>query len=388
MSRICINKTESYDEFIKKVIQVYKDRNWVYYDFSCNSNLMKRIVENWRNNAFNLAFAGYKPSYPGYNAEENNNFTEISKYFACGSEEEVYKKIGITKFNRDSNFYKCMIESFFGLALVHEEVGRCFMRAYMLWQNSVAVGCAGYSKRLQKDIPYYFTFFNKKVLFINPIVGIVKWLDVGVGTPEKLIIEKNKETVDVVLKFQNRKIQLCRWFENEKRLAIQRKAKKGYSDRKAAERDKKNELGHKIKETAWQTTDLGEFKGSKYNIRTHSIICLMVYGIESMLLALMGSNSILSVDHISGKHSDNRIDNLMVVSNHSNNVKKGKENYYGFMFDFGAFFLGLPQTKEIPITEESIEEIRTEIETQQPFDWDVMLTPEQLASMYGFSIVY
>ena len=116
MSRICINKTESYDEFIKKVIQVYKDRNWVYYDFSCNLNLMKRIVENWRNNAFNLAFAGYKPSYPGYNAEENNNFTEISKYFACGSEEEVYKKIGITKFNRDSNFYKCMIESFFGLA--------------------------------------------------------------------------------------------------------------------------------------------------------------------------------------------------------------------------------------------------------------------------------
>lgn len=171
---------------------MYQDRNWVYYDFSLDSNPMKTIVEDWRNNAFNLAFAGYKPSYPGYNAEENNNFTEISKYFACSSEEEVYKKIGITKFSHDSNFYKCMIESFFGLALVHEEVGRCFMRAYMLWQNSVAIGSAGYSKRLQKELPYYFTFFGKKVLFIDPIVGIVKWLDVGIGIPEKLIIEKNK----------------------------------------------------------------------------------------------------------------------------------------------------------------------------------------------------
>lgn len=92
MSKIYINKTESYDEFIKKVVQVYQDRNWVYNDFSCNSNLMKRIVEEWRNNAFNLAFAGYKPTYPGYKAEENDNFIEISKYFTCSSEEETHKK--------------------------------------------------------------------------------------------------------------------------------------------------------------------------------------------------------------------------------------------------------------------------------------------------------
>lgn len=368
MSKIYINKTEFYHEFIKKVVQVYQDRNWVYNDFSCNSNLMKRIVEEWRNNAFNLAFAGYKPTYPGYKAEENDNFTEISKYFTCSSEEETHKKIGSVKFTRDSTFYNCFVESFYGLVLVHEEVGRYFMRAYMLWQHSVSVGCAGYSKRLQKDIPYYFAFFNKKVLFINPIVGIVKWLDVGIGTPEKLIIEKNKETVDVVLKLQNRKIQLCRWFKTEKRLAIQVKAKKGYSDRKAAERAKKIELGHKVKETCWQTTSLGKLKDSAYNIRAHSLICLMVYGLEPMMFALMGENSIFSVDHISGKHSDNRIDNLMIISNHANNVKKGKENYKGFIFDFGAFFLGLSKPKEIHVIEENIEEIRTEIETQkQPF---------------------
>lgn len=338
---------------------MYKDRNWVYNDFSSNSNLMKRIVEDWRNNAFNLAFAGYKSTYPGYKAEENDNFTQISKYFTCSSEEEIYRKIGSMKFTRNSTFYNCLVESFYGLVLVHEEVGRSFMRAYMLWQHSVAIGSTGYSERLQKEIPYYFTFFGKKVLFINPIVGIVKWLDIGIGTPEQLIIEENKETVDVVLKFQNRKIQLCRWFKTEKRLAIHRKAKKGYSDRKAAERAKKNELGHKLKETCWQTTSLGKLKDSVYNIRVHSLICLMVYGIEPMMFALMGENSIFSVDHISGEHSNNKLENLMIVSNSANNSKKGKENYKDFMFDFGAFFLGLPQSKEMLV----IEEIETEIET-------------------------
>lgn len=181
---------------------------------------------------------------------------------------------------------------------------------------------------------------------------------------------------------------MCRWFKTEKRLAIQIKAKKGYSDRKAAERAKKIELGHKVKETCWQTTSLGKLKDSAYNIRAHSLICLMVYGLEPMMFALMGENSIFSVDHISGKHSDNRIDNLMIISNHANNVKKGKENYKGFIFDFGAFFLGLSKPKEIHVIEENIEEIRTEIETQkQPFDCDSVLTPEQFASMFGFSIV-
>ena len=110
----------------------------------------------------------------------------------------------------------------------------------------------------------------------------------------------------------------------------------------------------------------------------------MVYGLEPMLPALMNSNSIFSVDHISGEHSDNRIENLRIVSNNDNNSKKGKTDFDSFIFDWGLFYLGLPQPKE----EEQVQEVEEKKQVEViGFDWDAELSPLEFASLYGCSVV-
>ena len=377
-----VSKKEGYTSFMGRVKEAYSNREWVYNEFSMKNELVS-VAESWRNDGYNFALMGYKPTYEEYNEQENQSFTKLSKFFACGSEKEVYSKIGTEKYNPETEFYNLFIESFYGLAMVHEEVQRSFMRAYTLWQHSISAGCAGYSERLQKYLPYYFTYFGSKVLFIDPVKGEVEWLEVWTGTPTSMYIEKYKEYVEVFVEYEKRKRPICRWYREEKRLNFQVKRHKGHSDRKEAERREKRAAGHKVKETTWQTTALGNFEGSAHNIRTHSLICLMVYGLEPMLPALMNSNSIFSVDHISGEHSDNRIENLRIVSNNDNNSKKGKTDFESFIFDWGLFYLGLPQPKE----EEQVEEVEEKQVQVKGFDWDAELSPLEFASLYGYSVV-
>ena len=376
-----VSKKEGYTSFMGRVKEAYSNREWVYAIPELE-NILSSVCENWRNDAFNATHGFEVGSY--YYDDTNSDFTKLSQFFACDSEQEVYKKIGTQEYSKGSAFYKFMVESFYGLAMIHEEVQRSFMRAYMLWQHSISVGCAGYSERLQRSLPYYFTYFGSKVLFIDPVKGEVEWLEVWTGTPTSMYIEKYKEYVEVFVEYEKRKRPICRWYREEKKLNFQVKRHKGHSDRKEAERREKRAAGHKVKETTWQTTALGNFEGSAHNIRTHSLICLMVYGLEPMLPALMNSNSIFSVDHISGEHSDNRIDNLRIVSNNDNNSKKGKENYSKFIFDWGLFYLGLPQPKE----EEQVQEVEEKKQVEViGFDWDAELSPLEFASLYGYSVV-
>lgn len=382
MNELILTKKENYNSFMSRVEEAYSNRSWVNETPNLGaSNYLYSVCDNWRNDAFNRT-KGFEVCSEYYDYM-NSEFTILSQFLACESEQEVYQKIKTQEYSTDSVFYKFMVESFFGLAMVHEEVQRSFMRAYMLWQHSQSVGCAGYSERLHKHLPYYFTYFGNKVLFIDAVTGEVEWLEVWKGTPTALYIEKYKEYDEVFVAYEKRKRPICRWYKEEKRLSFQVKRHKGHSDRKEAERREKRAAGHKVKETTWQTTALGNFEGSAHNIRTHSLICLMVYGLEPMLPALMNSNSIFSVDHINGCHSENSIENLRIVSNNDNNSKKGKENYSEFIFDWGLFYLGLPQQVE---ERKEYEKEKEDIQVRK-IDWDAKLSPLEFAALFEYSVV-
>ena len=66
----------------------------------------------------------------------------------------------------------------------------------------------------------------------------------------------------------------------------------------------------------------------------------MVYGYEQVRLAMTEANSCYTIDHINSKHSDNRIDNLALVSRKANNQKKGTDLK---IFDYFLYFNDLPQ---------------------------------------------
>ena len=122
------------------------------------------------------------------------------------------------------------------------------------------------------------------------------------------------------------------------------------SDRKRAERERKREKGLKVEETPWLTTALDLVEGSAYNIRTHSFIALMVYGLEVMKYGIMENNSIFTIDHIDGRHNNNKIENLQLLTRKSNDQKKNKPN--DFYFDY--FWYWEKQVKQAKINQSNL----------------------------------
>ena len=100
-------------------------------------------------------------------------------------------------------------------------------------------------------------------------------------------------------------------------------------DNKKSERKKKREKGLKSKEKPWLTTTLDKIGNSTFTIKTHSMIALMIYGLEVMKYGVMEGNSIFTIDHINGIHNDNNIENLQLLTRISNDKKRNKpQNWY------------------------------------------------------------
>lgn len=279
--------------------------------------------------------------------EENKNqyMTDIYTFLSFRSVEEAQEELYTVPYIESDYIFNLLEYTFFALVIVDEDIDRRFKTAYELWQNSQEIGVAGFSERENKLLPYYITKFDTRFFLINPITGEIKFFERKGGLRSKYVKglsvgkeefkDGRKREVAVALLTNNRFKPLVEISD----LGVVTElcpTKKADSDRKAAERAKRREQGYEVEETPWQTVCLGNVDGSEYNIRSHSLICLMVYGIEVMKYGIMECNSIFSVDHINGVHNANGIDNLQLLTRLSNEDKKKNPN--GFYFDYFGYW--------------------------------------------------
>lgn len=267
-----------------------------------------------------------------YNPKEiNPAISRISSTLSFKSEAEVNKRLPSKYGIEDDIFFNKLNYSFFSLLFLDSKIEKRFEIGFILDKNKISAGIAGYSEKLGKELPFYFTYFDDKVLFINPIQGRV------------MSFSKSKESIMgltyngsevVVVGQENKKIARVSGSEVE----FLEEVVAAESDMKSADRHMQREAGKKRKETPWQSVSLGKFKGSNAYMRAHTLITLMVYGIDTLKFALMEANSIMTVDHINAKHDDNRIDNLQLLTRNSNNSKGSKQDDT-FYFDYFQYLI-------------------------------------------------
>lgn len=224
-------------------------------------------------------------------------------------------------------FYNLFNYAFYGACIVDSKVCKCFERSFYLEKNKIAVGNAGYSEKLGRKLPYYFTHLpdTKKLIFIDPIKGEVE--TITCFEPISFIFILGDEIraggTPIARVNPDGSIHFHRAFDIVNR------------DYKKAERQAERNKGNKRKETPWQTVDLGKLRDSNTYIRVHSLIALMVFGIDCCRFAQMEANSVFTIDHIDSKHDHNSIDNLALLTRKANNCKGDKvDEKAGFQFDF------------------------------------------------------
>lgn len=270
----------------------------------------------------------------------SKEMSQISDFLSFSSEAHASKYLLRTPYIEDDFFFNVLEYTFYAMVLLDAQVLRRFKVAYTLWQHSVEFGIAGYSEKFKKFYPYYLTYFGNKIFIVNPIKGEVKGFERAGSLREKTITGLLTGTLEekrVALAATSEGVYVPLVEENLygtiKEVQTTHLAQ---SDRKRAERERKREKGLKVEETPWLTTALDSVEGSAYNIRTHSFIALMVYGLEVMKYGIMESNSIFTIDHIDGIHNNNKIENLQLLTRKSNDQKKNKPN--AFYFDYFGYW--------------------------------------------------
>ncbi len=251
---------------------------------------------------------------------------------------------------------------------------------FILDRNKVEIGKSGYSEKLQRDLPFYMTIFDKRIFFIDPIRGIVykskenRFSDyIGFSKRGSEVYYNGWKIAEEVVGGVDVKID----FEVDMK------------DLKKSEKEELWAQGFDIKNTEWLTTHLGYLGGSNTYIRSHTFIMLMVYGFDAVKYSLMERHSIMTTDHQNSKHNDNRIDNLALVTRTANNQKKDTNLK---IFNYGMYFMGLeqPEEKEKVVNRQlSKEEMRKETE-EALAELELLhknMTAEDYAAKYGFIIV-
>lgn len=251
---------------------------------------------------------------------------------------------------------------------------------FILDRNKVEIGKSGYSEKLQRDLPFYMTIFDKRIFFIDPIRGIVykskenRFSDyIGFSKRGSEVYYNGWKIAEEVVGGVDVKID----FEVDMK------------DLKKSEKEELWAQGFDIKNTEWLTTHLGYLGGSNTYIRSHTFIMLMVYGFDAVKYSLMERHSIMTTDHQNSKHNDNRIDNLALVTRTANNQKKDTNLK---IFDYGMYFMDLEQPEEkvkVVNRQLSKEEMRKETE-EALAELELLhknMTAEDYASKYGFIIV-
>ena len=253
---------------------------------------------------------------------------ELSKVSAALSFDKESKVNLPAQYEIDTGeFYNYFNYAFYAACIVDKKVCKCFERSFELEKNKISVGIAGHSTKLNRQLPYYFTHLpqTKKLIFIDPIKGqaetitcfepitYISQYDGEIRAGGTLIARVNSDG----------SIHFHRGFDKVNR------------DYKKAERQSERAKGNKRKETPWQTVDLGRLNDSNTYIRVHSLVCLMVYGIDCCKFAQMEANSVFTIDHIDSIHDHNTIDNLALLTRKANNSKGDKvEDKAGFQFDY------------------------------------------------------
>lgn len=242
---------------------------------------------------------------------------------------------------------------------------------FILDRNKVEIGKSGYSEKLQRDLPFYMTIFDKRIFFIDPIRGIVykskenRFSDyIGFSKRGSEIYYNGWKIAEEVVGGVDVKID----FEVDMR------------DLKKSEKEELWAQGFDIKNTCWLTTHLGYLGGSNTYIRSHTFIMLMVYNFEAVRYSLMERHSIMTIDHQNANHSCNKIDNLALVTRTANNQKKDTQLK---IFDYGLYFMGLEQPEEKVVSAEDIEKEREQLIEEKCRE----LTAEEAARKFGFIIV-
>lgn len=301
-------------------------------------------------NIINMAVSKVKG---GFFEEKNisNELTTISKFLSFTSKENAEKYLTQTPYIEENFMFNLLEYTFYAIVLIDSTIYRRFKTSYTLWQHSVDFGIAGFSEKFNKFYPYYLTYFGNKIFIVDPIRGEVRGFEKTGSLREKKITGLLTGTIE------------------EKRVALAATAEGVYvplveenlygttkevqpthlaqSDRKQSERSRKREQGFQVEETPWLTTALDVIEGSAYNIRSHSFIALMVYGLEVMKYGIMDSNSIFTIDHIDGTHNNNKISNLQLLTRKANDQKK----FYPNAFYFNYFDYWENQVKQAKINQ-------------------------------------
>ena len=266
-----------------------------------------------------------------------------------------------------------LVHSYFAISCINPMYRKRAEVGYILDSYKFEYGNAGYSKRLNKTIPYYFTFFDKYLFCVDAINGIVYRSTEHYQDCWKFNVKNNKLFYGYreVAEECNGKLHLIANFEQK------------MHDNKQAEREDLIAQGFDIKNTCWLTTHLGYLGDSNTYIRVHTFVMLMVLGYSSVCYALMEQNSIFTIDHITPKHDWNSVDNLALVTRTANNKKKDSNLK---IFDYGAYFMGLEQKEEPVVKELSKEEKQRERE-ELIEKLDRKMTAEEMAKAFGLEIV-
>lgn len=252
--------------------------------------------------------------------------------------------------------------SYLGLIFLKEEVRARFEKAYEVWRNSCSYGERVNERTGFKYGVWYFTSFDSYFFAINPMKGLVlRSMERAYKDISRLHIVEQGDCVWV----EDIKSGLRLASINKETLRINptHPMDEVGSDLKKSEKEKRIAEGKKQKQTRWLSVNLGKYNGSNSYMRVHSLICLLVYGLEIMAPAIMEANSIFTVDHIDGVHDNNCLENLQLVSRKNNNNKKGSSLT---IFDYFCYFNNLPQPKT---NEEKISEEKSEKTTFSPIDF-------------------
>lgn len=260
--------------------------------------------------------------------------------------------------------YECNLfeYSYLGLLFLREEVAARFEKAYEVWRNSCSYGERVNERTGFKYCVWYFTSFDNYFFAVNPFKGLVlRSMERAYKDISRLHIVEKGDSVWV--EDIQSGLRLASINKESLRILPTHPMDEVGSDLKKSEKEKRIAEGKKQKQTRWLSVNLGKYNGSNSYMRVHSLICLLVYGLEIMAPAIMEANSIFTVDHINSQHDDNRLENLQLVSRKNNNNKKGSALQ---IFDYFCYFNNLPQPKT---NEEKISEEKCEKNTFSPIDF-------------------
>lgn len=235
--------------------------------------------------------------------------------------------------------------AFWGSILLREEIALRFEKAYEVWRNSCSWGEKTKIERTGLECAtWYFTSFDSYFFAINPKEGLVlKSKNKLCNSINRLcILDADDVDYDKVVDIESNTM-LAYIDKITGTLYSYMPMDTVGSDMKKSEKEKRIAEGKKQKRTCWLSVYLGNYKGSNSYMRVHTLICLLVYGLKVMGPAIIGSNSIFTIDHINNIHDDNRIENLQLVSRKSNSVKRASDLQ---LFDYFCYFNSLPQPKQ------------------------------------------